>query len=486
MAGTMRLKEIVRQSSCCSYGGAADPEITQVSTDSRNVREGTLFIAVEGYRESGKNYIKDACERGARAIVVESRPGSMARLERNISVCYTENARRAVLLISRIFFGQSAKDLTIIGVTGTNGKTTVTYLIEAVLKAYGKTPGVIGTVSYRYDDIVQKANNTTPDPVVIQSLLSEMHEAGTSHCIIEVSSHALSMERVFPPDFDLAVFTNLSQDHLDFHGTMEAYFDAKARLFRGLSDKADAVINIDDEYGQRITRMVQGKIVTYGMGTGAQFRGEVKRLSIEGSVLDINGHTFTTNLIGFHNLYNILASYAVAKRLGIDDTTVESTLGSVKRIPGRLERVSEGEDINVFVDYAHTPDALNKLLDAAHTLRRRRIITVFGCGGDRDRKKRPLMGKIVEEKSDIAIITSDNPRSEDPLAIIAEIKNGLTKSNHIVIPDRRSAIFRAVAIAEKDDTVLIAGKGHEDYQILGDRTIHFDDREVAREALRGR
>lgn len=480
------MKEIVRQSGCCSYRGSADPEITQVCTDSRNVGEGALFIAVEGYRESGKKYIEDACEKGAKAVVVEGGQGSKVKPARDIAVCYTENARRAVLLISRIFFGHPSRELTVIGVTGTNGKTTVTYLIEAILQAYGKSPGVIGTVSYRYGDIVQKADNTTPDPIVIQSLLSRMHDAGTSHLIIEVSSHALSMERVFPPDFDLAVFTNLSQDHLDFHGTMEEYFNAKAALFRGLPKGSAAIINIDDEYGQRLTELVKGRVVTYGMDAHAQVSGEVERLSIEGSVFAINGHPFTTNLIGRHNLYNIVASFAVAKSLGIGEVTVERALESVKRIPGRFERVREGGDIHVFVDYAHTPDALSKLLDAAHSLRRRRIITVFGCGGDRDRKKRPLMGKIVEEKSDIAVITSDNPRTEDPLDIIAEIKGGLTKDNHIVIPDRRSAIFRAVELAGRDDIVLIAGKGHEDYQVLGDRKIHFDDREVALDALNNR
>lgn len=480
------MKEIVSQSDCCSYRGSADPEITQVCTDSRNVGEGALFIAVEGYRESGKKYIEDACKRGARAVVVEGGQGSKVKSVRDIAVCYTENARRAVLLISRIFFGHPSRELTVIGVTGTNGKTTVTYLIEAILQAYGKSPGVIGTVTYRYGDIVQKADNTTPDPIVIQSLLSRMHDAGTSHLIIEVSSHALSMERVFPPDFDLAVFTNLSQDHLDFHGTMEEYFNAKAALFRGLPKDSAAIINIDDEYGQRLTEMVKGRVVTYGMGAHAQISGEVERLSIEGSVFAINGHRFTTNLIGRYNLYNIVASFAVARSLGIGEVTVESALESVKRIPGRFERVQEGGDIHVFVDYAHTPDALSKLLEAAHSLRRRRIITVFGCGGDRDRKKRPLMGKIVEEKSDIAVITSDNPRTEDPLDIIAEIKGGLTKDNHFVIPDRKSAIFRAVELAGRDDIVLIAGKGHEDYQVLGDRKVHFDDREIALDALNSR
>ena len=480
----MRLKEIVRQTGC-SYRGSADPEITQVSTDSRTVEDGALFIAVEGYKESGKRYIDDAVSKGARAVVVEKGTGRRGAPRISVPVCHTENARRAVLLISRAFFGYPSKNLTLIGVTGTNGKTTVTYLLEAILREAGKSPGVIGTVSYRYNDVEQKANNTTPDPIVIQSLLKKMHEGKTSHLIMEVSSHALCMERIFPPDFDLAVFTNLSQDHLDFHGTMEDYFDAKAILFRGLPDDAAAVLNIDDEYGRRLDRMVKGEVVTYGKDAGAMVRGETKRLAVEGSLFSINGRPFTTNLIGLHNIYNILASYATARKLGIDDDTIARALANVTRIPGRFERVGEVEDIHIFVDYAHTPDALSKLLDAAHELRRRRIITVFGCGGDRDRTKRPLMGRVVEQKSDIAIVTSDNPRTEDPAAIIEDIKEGLKKDNHIIIPDRKSAIFRAVELAEKDDIILIAGKGHEDYQILGDRTIHFDDREVALEALRG-
>ena len=481
----MRLKEIVRRSGCCSYTGSADPEITQVSTDSRKVEKGALFIAVEGYKESGERYIDEAVGKGARAVVVEERHKKGTVSVKNIPVCRTKDARRAVLLISRVFFGYPLKDLKTIGVTGTNGKTTVTYLLEAILKAWGKSPGVIGTVSYRYKDIVHRADNTTPDPILLQSLLKKMLEEGTTHLVMEVSSHALIMDRIFPPDFDIGVFTSLSQDHLDFHGTMEEYFNAKALLFRGLSPDSDAVINIDDEYGRRLVGMTEGRVLTYGMRSGAGFRGEVKQISVEGSAFTINGNPFTTNLIGLHNIYNILAAYAVARRLGVDDRIVVRALESVRRIPGRFERVGDGERIHIFVDYAHTPDALSKLLDAANALRRKRIITVFGCGGDRDKTKRPLMGRVVEEKSDIAVITSDNPRTEDPLAIIEDIKGGLKEKNHTVIPDRKSAIFHAVELAEKDDIILIAGKGHEDYQILGERKIHFDDREVALEALKG-
>jgi UDP-N-acetylmuramoyl-L-alanyl-D-glutamate--2,6-diaminopimelate ligase len=294
------------------------------------------------------------------------------------------------------------------------------------------------------------------------------------------------MDRVLASDFDIAVFTNLSQDHLDFHKSMEEYFRAKALLFENLGKSSTAVLNRDDPYGQRLHALTRSAVVSYGIRSPADLRARVLSLSIEGTRFEVNGREFNTGLVGEHNVYNFLCAYGAVRALGIADEAVDRALAGALSVPGRFERVGAGSGFHVFVDYAHTPDALERLLDAASSLKRGRIITVFGCGGDRDRGKRPLMGGVVERKSDLAIVTSDNPRTEDPLAIIEDIKKGLGGNNHIVIPDRREAIFRAVGTARADDIVLIAGKGHEDYQILGNRTIHFDDREVAAEAMKSR
>jgi UDP-N-acetylmuramyl-tripeptide synthetase len=455
-----------------------------VSTDSRKTKRGDIFIAIEGFKENGVLYIKDAVERGASAVVVEEKNEGRVQKVVQVPVCSTKSTRRCALLLARILFGYPSRAFQLIGVTGTNGKTTVTYLIEAIFKSCGFNPGVIGTISYRWGERDKKAHNTTPDPVEIHEMLAEMRGEGVSHVVMEVSSHALSMERVYPKDFDYAIFTNLSQDHLDFHRSMNDYFDAKALLFRGLKEDKLAIINTDDVYGKKLKSRTNARVVTYGRNKDANYRGQGPVLSINGTEFSINGRIFHTSLVGIHNVYNILAAVALARSMGIDEDVIVSALSSVGRVPGRFERVRTGKNFHVFVDYAHTPDALNHLLKAANSLKEGRIITVFGCGGDRDRGKRPKMGRVVEEHSDLAIVTSDNPRTEDPLAIIEDIKKGLRGDNHVVIPDRREAIYRSIEIAGRDDIVLIAGKGHEDYQILKDKTIHFDDREIAAGALK--
>jgi UDP-N-acetylmuramoyl-L-alanyl-D-glutamate--2,6-diaminopimelate ligase len=291
------------------------------------------------------------------------------------------------------------------------------------------------------------------------------------------------MDRIKPQDFNCAVFTNLSQDHLDFHESMEEYFKAKSMLFTGLKSSATAIINSDDYYGKKLLSLTRANVRTFGIHSRSDFTGEIRSLSITGTEFTVNGSEFKIWLAGEHNVCNFLAAYAAGKVYDISDDTISAAISKVKSIPGRFERIDEGNEYHVFVDYAHTPDALDHLLDAANSLKRGRIITVFGCGGDRDRGKRPLMGHVVESKSDFAIVTSDNPRTEDPYAIIEDIRKGIKGTNHVIIPDRREAIFRAIELAQKEDIVLIAGKGHEDYQILRDRTIHFDDRKVAREAM---
>lgn len=461
-----------------------DPEIKFITNDSRKAVKGSLFIAISGYKDEGIKYIEDAVKRGAVAVIAEDRYQRRIKKIDGISYIFVDDARYFNLLLAKRFYGDPSKSLILIGITGTNGKTTITYIIEDMLKKAGLEAGVIGTISYRYSNREIKASKTTPDAIEIQSMLKEMKDNGVTHVVMEVSSHALYMNRVMTEDYRYAIFTNLSQDHLDFHKDMESYFQAKSLLFRGLRENAKAIINIDDGYGRRLLHMTSAEIVTYGLNEDADVKGEIVSLSVDGTKFRINNEDFTTRLVGVHNVYNILASYATAIEIGIEKRFLRESIENILSAPGRFEKVYNSKGYNVFIDYAHTPDALEHLLDAAKNFKSGRIITVFGCGGDRDRGKRPLMGKVVEEKSDIAIVTSDNPRSEDPIKIIEEIKTGLDKDNHIIIPDRREAIFKAIEFANRNDIVLIAGKGHEDYQILKDRTIHFDDREVASEAIR--
>ncbi|MGQ9616032.1 MAG: UDP-N-acetylmuramoyl-L-alanyl-D-glutamate--2,6-diaminopimelate ligase [Spirochaetota bacterium] len=480
----MKLKELIQKSRCCEYTGRDNPDISKVSTDSRKVSRGDIFVAIEGYRDNGIRYIREAVKRGAGAVVVERKFREQLEVVPGVPLCYTDSARRCALLLARTIYDFEGMPLSLIGITGTNGKTTITYLLEALLRECNCNPGVIGTISYRYNSIEKKAHNTTPDPVELMGLFAEMASGGVTHVIMEVSSHALAQDRVLPNDFDFAIFTNLSQDHLDYHGTMEEYGAAKARLFTGLEPAATAIINIDDPFGERLVSTTEGRVITYGMKEACDYRASIQSLSLTGTKFSVNGIRFSTHLIGVHNVYNMIPAIAYAETIGLDRELVVKALANVRCIPGRFERVDNDRGFHLFVDYAHTPDALDHLLDAANMLKDGRIITVFGCGGDRDRGKRPKMGRIVEEKSDLTVITSDNPRTEDPLLIIEDIKKGLRKNNHLVIPDRKEAIYKAVELAAPGDIVLIAGKGHEDYQILKDRTIHFDDREVAMEALK--
>jgi UDP-N-acetylmuramoyl-L-alanyl-D-glutamate--2,6-diaminopimelate ligase len=502
----MKLSDLLGEVKDVRCTGDAEIEITSICTDSRTAQPGCLFAAVPGYRDNGLKYVGDALSRGAAALLVEegsgigsaglaAAPGAIDRPSapggadsekqgagRPVPVCCTRSVRRSVLELARAFFGYPSSSFHLTGVTGTNGKTTVTYLIEAFLEQAGHVPGVVGTINYRYAGTAVKAGNTTPDPLALQAMFSGMKDK-VSHLVMEVSSHALAMDRVFPGDFDAALFTNLSQDHLDFHADMEDYFQAKARLFTGLKQSSIAVINVDDVYGKRLAGMSAGTVTTCALGAEADYRCTGYDLSITGSRFTVNGREYVTHLVGTHNVGNILAALALALRIGIPEETIGAALERFENVPGRFERVGAGGDFHVFVDYAHTPDALAHIIETANQLKQARVITVFGCGGDRDRTKRPKMGAVVEQGSDVSIVTSDNPRTEDPLAIIEEIKAGMKGHNALVIPDRREAIHQAVSMARRNDIVLIAGKGHEDYQILGEKRIHFDDREVALEAL---
>jgi UDP-N-acetylmuramoyl-L-alanyl-D-glutamate--2,6-diaminopimelate ligase len=471
----------------------AEPAISGLAYDSRHVKPGDLFFCVRGANADGHRFLPDAVARGAVAAVVESESLPVA-----IPALLVPNVRDAMPTVSAAFYGHPSRRLALVGVTGTNGKTTTTYLVEAIARAAGTGTGVIGTIEVRINDEVLPGGRTTPESPDLQALLARMAEAdsgGGMTVAMEVSSHALAQDRTVGCEFDVAAFTNLTQDHLDYHHDMEAYFQAKALLFTrypAASGKPfTGVINVDDAYGRRLAEMCAGTVVTYGVESAADLRASDVQASPTGVAFQLAAPegTFPVRLRlgGLFNVYNSLAAMGAARALGIGWETILDALQQTPGVPGRFESVDAGQPFSVLVDYAHTPDGLENVLRAARALRPRRLIAVFGCGGDRDRGKRPIMGRLAAELADLAIVTSDNPRSEDPQAIIAEIVAGVGDAAKVEQePDRRKAIERAVALAEPGDLIVIAGKGHEDYQIFADGTIHFDDREEARKALHAR
>ncbi|HQO38682.1 MAG TPA: UDP-N-acetylmuramoyl-L-alanyl-D-glutamate--2,6-diaminopimelate ligase [Candidatus Omnitrophota bacterium] len=468
--------------------------VTAISCNSREIQRDAVFVAVKGAQTDGHAFIQDALRRGARAIVfdngrrVEPLVNGRTEGEGEAVLIQVADSRRALVALAEAFYGYPSKALSVTGITGTNGKTTISYLIEAIVRQAGGNPAVIGTVNYRYNDRVIESVNTTPGPVQLQRLFREMADGNVTHLAMEVSSHALDQDRVAGICFSSAIFTNLTQDHLDYHNGLEDYFRAKAKLFAGLESGAYAVINLDDQYGRRLVQSGRGKVVTYGLDAAAQ-------ISARDIVMDTDHTQFMlcgcdqpvvmkTPLIGRHNVYNVLAAAAWALQSGIPAAAIKNALERFTAVPGRLERIDGRGGVRIFVDYAHTPDALSNVINTLRPIAARKIIVVFGCGGDRDRTKRPVMGKVVAELSDHAVITSDNPRSEDPGEIIEDITRGISKTNYTVVPDRTAAIRTALSMGGEGDVVLIAGKGHETYQIMKDEVLHFDDREVVRECLR--
>lgn len=478
--------------------GNPDVAVEGLSCDSRKVKPQDLFVCVNGFQSDGHRFASEAVAKGACALVVEYVPegfeaGSAVLIK-------TENSRKALAVLSAEFCGRPADKLLNIGVTGTNGKTTVSYLVEAILKASGRNPGMLGTIEAHVAGEVRKLSNTTPESFDLHNMFSEMVEAGQDSVVMEVSSHSVSLDRVYGIPFDVAVFTNLTQDHLDFHKTMENYFQAKSKLFTRLGIYGEravgpfAVLNIDDPYGVRMADLIRSRvpIVTFGTSSNA----DVRAYNVEASP---NGLSFTLEtrvgakevhlqLSGQFNLENALAAAAVGMALRINLDTIVEALESVSAVPGRFQLVRCGQNFTVLVDYAHTPDGLKHLLDSARPITRGRIHLVFGCGGDRDKGKRAIMGQIAAEKADKVYITNDNPRSEAPEAIVEQILAGISdelmkKKNVEVIYSRAEAIEKALRGAASGDTVVIAGKGHETYQKIGDHTEHFDDVEQARSIL---
>ncbi len=473
----------------------AQEQIRGLDYDSRRVKAGYLFFAFPGSRVDGREFAAQAVANGAAAVVSElpAPEGFSAPWIR------VEHGRHALALASKSFYGKLDEKIPLVGITGTNGKTTTNYLVDSILRAAGKTTLLAGTIEYRLGSRILPAPNTTPESVDLHRMLAELDAAnGAPAATMEVSSHALALGRVYGLRFHTAVFTNLTQDHLDFHHSMEEYFAAKQRLFTGAGAPPPryAVINRDDEWGRKLRSGVASKgpnspeVLWYGLGSDSMVRARHIHSGLNGLRFDVGfdkvRFEVRSPLIGKINVYNILAACCVGMTFQFQPEVIARGIEACAGVPGRFERVDEGQQFAVVVDYSHTPDALRNAISVAHTLNAKRVITLFGCGGDRDRAKRPLMGQTAGELSDVVILTSDNPRSEDPLQIMNDALVGLrrTDTRTIVEPDRAAAIRKAIEEAHAGDVVILAGKGHETYQIFHDRTIHFDDREVAREALR--
>ncbi len=464
-------------------------EIRGLEYDSRRVGEGFLFFAFPGSRTDGRQFARDAQARGAVAIASESPPAP----DFSGTWLQVEHGRQALALAARNFYCRPDERLQLTGITGTNGKTTTAYLIDSVLRTAGHTTALIGTIEYHLAGRVLPAVNTTPESLDLLRLFVELERQGGTHVTMEVSSHALALGRVYGLQFHTAVFTNLTRDHLDFHGTMEAYFEAKKLLFEGAGapPPRTAILNRDDESIRGMALRPETEVYWYGLGPEADLRARHISSGFDGLRFDIQWGKqrfgIISPLIGRINVYNILAACGAALSHGIPPDTIARGIASLRAVPGRFERVDEGQPFVVVVDYAHTDDALRNVIAVARGLNPKRVITLFGCGGDRDRTKRPLMGQAAAENSDFVVLTSDNPRSEDPLAIMNDALVGLRRVDvpHLAEPDRAAAIARAIQEAREGDIVILAGKGHENYQILKDKTIAFDDREVAREVLRG-
>ena len=473
-----------------------DVEITSIERDSRRVREGALFVCISGAHVDAHSFIPNAARAGARAILTERETVDVSE---GLSVLHVPDLQEALDTIVPYFYDYPARSMRVIGITGTNGKTTTSYLVRAILRHAGKRVGLIGTIQVMMEDEVFPTANTTPDVIVMQQLLAEMRARSMDAVVMEVSSHALDQGRVAGIEFDTAVFTNLTQDHLDYHKTMENYARAKARLFDLVSEAGTkagktAVLNADDAASATMRAHTRCPVISYGVESKADLAVRDVHLAQDGMELTlVHGEAEPVKLhigiTGLFNVYNVLAATGAALAEEIGAADIAAALRAFTGVPGRFELVRAGQDFSVIVDYAHTPDGMENVLRTARAVTAGRIIAVFGCGGDRDRTKRPIMGRIGAELADIVVLTSDNPRTEDPAAILDEVETGVLPvigaKPYEKLVDRRTAIFHAIGRAKAGDTVVILGKGHENYQILKDGTIHFDDRETAREAIGG-
>ncbi len=468
----MKLRTLFKGYPYCGAGGGLDAEIKGVRHDSRYVRPGDVYVCLEGLRVDGHLFAAQAVERGAVAVVARR------ELELAVPVVTVQDTRHALSYLSDRYYAHPSRKLHVVGVTGTNGKTTTTHFLQAIYRAAGRSCAVLGTVGLKIGDEYTSSGLTTPEAFDLQRTFFELAKKKIGHVAMEVSSHSLAWQRVEHVNFATGVFLNLSHDHLDFHHTMEEYFQAKARLFALLPAEGVAVVNFDDPYGRRLCGMVD-RPVSFGLGEDADIRGNIVRRELNRTYLEVSvaGEPFvvTVNLPGDFNASNALAAAAVALAEGIGAEAVADGIGGLQSVPGRLEAVSFEQEYNIFIDFAHTPDGFEKVLATLKEAPHRRLITVFGCAGERDKAKRPLMGQIAERYSDMVVVTSDNPASEDPDEIIRDILVGMS-SRPVVLPDRAEAVRHALSAAGRGDIVLLAGKGHETYQLMGDRQVPYSDR----------
>ncbi|MDR4946287.1 UDP-N-acetylmuramoyl-L-alanyl-D-glutamate--2,6-diaminopimelate ligase [Neobacillus cucumis] len=486
----MKLQELLKNLHPIVPYKEGGPEITSIENDNRKVQKGSLFICIKGYTVDGHDFAESAVNNGAAAILAE-RP-----LNLEVPVVIVKDTTRAMAVLADAFYGQPTKKLHLIGITGTNGKTTTSHLIEKILADAGKKTGLIGTMYTKIADKTIETKNTTPESLTLQKTFKQMVEAGVDAAVMEVSSHALDLGRVHGCDYDVAVFTNLTQDHLDYHQTMEEYKRAKSLLFAQLGNTFDlskpkfAVLNADDAASEMYSRSTAAHVVTYGIEQKADIMAHNIQMTPKGTTFDLvfegGIYPIQMQLIGKFSVYNVLASVTAALVSGLEIKQVIHSIESVEGVSGRFELVNAGQDFTVIVDYAHTPDSLENVLKTIQHFAKKKVFVIVGCGGDRDRTKRPLMAQIACQYATDPILTSDNPRSEDPIAILKDMEDGVQGKKYQVIPDRRKAIYTAVNEASPGDIILIAGKGHETYQIIGKEVYDFDDRLVAREAIKER
>lgn len=488
----MQLYKLLKDTNYEIINGSVDIDITSISYDSRNIKENSMFVCINGANVNGHDYIKDAIEKGALAIVIDE---ELQLKNQNITIIKVENSKIALASLANLFYDEPSKEINLVGVTGTNGKTTVVHYIKDILEAQNKRTAVIGTLGYEFENkqaSIQKINPTTPEALELQGLFREFIDKGAKNVVMEVTSSALAKHRVECCNFNVGVFTNLSQDHLDEHGTMENYKNEKMKLFEKCSV---GIVNLDDKIAEEIIEKSTCKIITYGINKEADIRATEIRYENDCVIFkikfkDINWSWWSmqyvkVNIPGKVTVYNTLAAIGACLGLKMEIGDIISVLSKLKYVPGRLEMVKNNANKNVIVDYAHTPDALERLLMMARDTTKGRLVTIFGCGGDRDKTKRKIMGMAAGILSDYCIITSDNPRTEDPESIIEDVEEGMRSINSTYekIVDRRKAIEKGIKLLKDEDLLIIAGKGHEDYQIIGNEKIHFDDREIVKEIL---
>ena len=484
----MKLHELIQALHHFGKFPTLNPDITSVEMDSREVKPGSLFICIDGYTVDGHDYAQKAVENGAVAVVAEK------DIQVDVPVIKVRSTVRAMAILADVFYSSPTSKLHMIGITGTNGKTSVSHLISAVLQSVGKKTGIIGTLGMQIGSEEFETKNTTPDSLTLQKIFQQMVEANVEAAVMEVSSHALHIGRVHGSQYDIAVFTNLTQDHLDYHKTMDNYRAAKSLLFAQLGNGYDAkkpkyaILNVDDKASEEYIVATQGIVLTYGIDNDADLMAQNIKVTSSGTtftlVMGEEKREVQMGLVGKFNVYNILATIGASLASGLELDSIVGAIANLRGVSGRFELVNEGQNFTVIVDYAHTPDSLENVLKTIQEFAKGKVYCLVGCGGDRDKSKRPIMAKIASELADVAILTSDNPRTEDPYAILQDMEKGIAKSNSTLIVDRKEAIEYAVDQARSKDVILIAGKGHETYQIIGSKVLDFDDRQMAKAAIK--